>query len=263
MALDPEGQRLESLQEEERVERRQRRPQVAQQLHSQLEDERQRTERLGVDQPVIGRVRRREFREPFARDRTGPVEAAGVHHRAADRRAVSADPLGRRVDDDVGAVLDGPAQCRGAEGVVHHERDARRVGDVGQSGEVGHVEPGIADRLDEEEPGAVIDGLPYRIQVVNVHELRGDSPLRQRVGEEVVGPPVKRLGGDQVVSRPGEVEDGEGLRGLPAREAECRHTSFQLRQPLLEHIGRRVHDAGVDVPEFLQTEERRRVRRYC
>ena len=142
---------------------------------------------------------------------------------------MSADPLGRRVDDDVGAILDRPAQGRRAEGVVHHERDSRRMGDFGQGGEVGDVEPWIADRLDEEQPGALVNRLAYRIQVVDVHELRGDAPLGQSVGKEIVGAPVERLGGHQVVSGPGEVEDSERLRRLSASQAECCDTALELR----------------------------------
>ena len=85
---------------------------------------------------------------------------------------MAADPLGGRVDDDVGAVLDRAGQRGGAEGVVHHERNAGGVRDVGQRLEVRHVEPRIADRLDVEEPGAVIDRGAHRLEVVDVDELR-------------------------------------------------------------------------------------------
>ena len=70
-----------------------------------------------------------------------------------------ADPLGGRMHDDVRPVVDRPAEgAGGAEGVVHDQRDSGRVGDVGQGLEVGYVEPGVADGLDEEEAGAAVDG---------------------------------------------------------------------------------------------------------
>jgi hypothetical protein len=48
-----------------------------------------------------------------------PVELAAVDDDAADGGAVAADPLSRRVDDNVGAVLDGADEVAArAEGVV-------------------------------------------------------------------------------------------------------------------------------------------------
>ena len=113
MALDPQRQRLEPLQEQERVERRERRAEVAQQLDAQPDDERRRSPNTSektrpwyagsgsVNSGKRGALRR-------------PVEAAAVDDDAADRRAVAADPLGGRVDDDVGAVLDRAARGGGA-----------------------------------------------------------------------------------------------------------------------------------------------------
>ena len=45
----------------------------------------------------------------------------------------------------------------------------------------------------------------------------------------------------------------------PGRERERRDAAFERRDALLEHVLRRVHDAGVDVAEFLQAEQVRGV----
>ena len=71
---------------------------------------------------------------------------------------------------------------------------------------------------------------------MDVHELGGDAPLGQRVGEEVVGAAVEGLGGDEVVPGPGEVQHGERLRRLPARHRQRRHATLELGDPLLEDI---------------------------
>jgi hypothetical protein len=60
---------------------------------------------------------------------------------------MTADPLRRRVDDDVGAVLDRLGE-QGSEGVVDDDRDAAGVGDVGDRGEVVDVKARISDELD-------------------------------------------------------------------------------------------------------------------
>jgi hypothetical protein len=53
-----------------------------------------------------------------------PVEVAAVDDDAADGGAVAADMLGRRVDDDVGAMFERTVQVRRKRGVVDDERDA-------------------------------------------------------------------------------------------------------------------------------------------
>src|SRR4051794_8490765 len=88
--LHPEWQRLDSLQKQERVERADRRSDVAQQLHTKLNDvgdvcsEIRFVEDVGIHQPVIAGVWRAELREAA---RALPVERSSVDHDAADRRA--------------------------------------------------------------------------------------------------------------------------------------------------------------------------------
>ena len=94
-----------------------------------------------------------------------------------------------------------------------------------------------------------------------VHVGRRDADLRQRVGEQVVGPAVERRRRDDVVARAGEVEDRERLGGLAGGDAEGGDAALERRDALLEDVGRRVHDPGVDVPELLEPEEPRGVRR--
>src|SRR5688572_20873774 len=120
VALHPQGKRLQALQEEEAVERAEGGAPVPEHLDAGLQDKRKFAER-GVDlQPVVGGVWFGEARELSV----VPGEGAAVHYDTADRRAVPADELGRRVDDDVGAVLQGVDQVGRWQGVVDNERDA-------------------------------------------------------------------------------------------------------------------------------------------
>ena len=147
-------QRLQPLQEQERVERTEARPDVAQQLHPRLDDERhvaqagEVAEHLPELQPMIARVRLRELRELAV----VPLELARIHNHPANRGAVAADILGRRGDNDVRPVINGPHQAD-AHGVIHHQRHAGVVRDLGQRLEVRHVQFGIADGLREDRPG--------------------------------------------------------------------------------------------------------------
>src|SRR5215210_2440532 len=86
VALHPQGQRLEALQEEEAVERAEGWPIVPEHLHPGLQDKRKLAER-GVDlQPVVGGVGLGEPGElPVV-----PGEGAAVHYDTADRCTVPA-----------------------------------------------------------------------------------------------------------------------------------------------------------------------------
>ena len=58
---------------------------------------------------------------------------------------MAAEIFGQRVDDDVGTVLERPAQMRRGESVVDDQRQAGRVRDVGKGGDVADVQLRIAD----------------------------------------------------------------------------------------------------------------------
>ena len=84
---------------------------------------------------------------------------------------------------------------------------------------------------------------------------RRDADLGQRVGEQVVGAAVERRRRDDVVAGTGEVEDRQRLGGLARGEPERRDAALERGDALLEDVGGRVHDPGVDVPEFLEPEQ--------
>ena len=122
MALEPHGQGLEALQEQEGAERRERRSGVAEADGAAAHGVGRVGELLGVDDAVEGRLGPVEHREPVGV--LGPGEAPGVDDRAAKGRAVAADELRQRMDDDVGAVLDRLQVHGRRDRVVDDERDA-------------------------------------------------------------------------------------------------------------------------------------------
>ncbi len=79
-------------------------------------------------QAVIGRLGLGQGRELVV---LRPVEAAGIDDDAAHRVAVAGEELGRRMDDDVGAPFERPAEIGRGQRVVDDERDAGLVGDRG------------------------------------------------------------------------------------------------------------------------------------
>src|SRR3546814_16446922 len=81
---------------------------VAQRSDERTPDEGGRHQGLGVDDAVIGRVGLVEEREAVLVG--DPVELAAVDDHAAHGGAMPADIFCERVDDDVGAEVEGPAQ---------------------------------------------------------------------------------------------------------------------------------------------------------
>ncbi|KAG0922636.1 hypothetical protein G6F31_019838 [Rhizopus arrhizus] len=97
--------------------------------------------------------------------------------------------------------------------------------------------------------------LPSGGQIAGVGKARGDAVLGQRVCEQVVGAAVQRAGRDDVVARFGNRQDGVGDRGLARGQRQRGDAAFQRRHALLQHVGRGVHDAGIDVARHLQIEQ--------
>ena len=149
MAPHAQVQGFQAQVEEERVERGRRGAQVAHQLDAGLDDVGQWAEGLDVLQAVVALIRLDHLREAAAT----PVEGAAVHDHAAHAGGVAIDVLGGRVDDDVGAMLEGAAQVGGAEGVVDQQRGLHLVGDGGEFLEIEDVQAGVADGLGKQAAG--------------------------------------------------------------------------------------------------------------
>ena len=203
---------------------------------------------------MVGRRRIRDHGKPPV----GPVERPGLDHDAADARAVAADELGRRVDHDVGAPFDRAAQVRRRERVVHDQRQLAGMRDGRHGLDVQHVPARVADRLGEERLGVRADRFPPCLPIVGIDPGQLDVHLAQHVLELVHRAAVERRGRDHVVARLQQREQRGVLRGEPARERHRAGAALEVRHPLLEHRGGRVHDARVGVPVLLQVEVRRR-----
>src|SRR5688500_11349643 len=141
MPVHPHPKGLDALQEEERIERAHAWPEVPKPVDTAFDDERNRPEYLPKLHSVIGRRRIIQHREVALL----PWEFPAVHDDAADAGAVAAHELRERVNNNVGAVVDRPAEIRGGERVVDNERNVVLVGDVCNRLDVEDVAARIAD----------------------------------------------------------------------------------------------------------------------
>ena len=92
---------------------------------------------------------------------------------AAEAAALAVDVLGGRIDHAVGAELERPLPERGREHVVDHQRGARRMRDLGDRGDVDHLERRIGRAFEKEGLGV----RPHRVaplrEVGAVDQRRG------------------------------------------------------------------------------------------
>ena len=252
-ALLAQAQRLQALQQQEGAVRRQRRAAVAQQHGTGPRDEGAVGKFLGEDKALVGRLGRAELRvAPRVRH---PVEAAAVHNQPAQHIAVSADGLGGRMHDDVGAPVEGPQQQRRSHGVVHHQGHAGRMADIGQLAQVGNAARWIAHGLHEHGLGARPYRPAQRLEIILGHGRALHAARGQHMGDEVVRAAIQLRGHDHMVARTGQRGQRHVDGGHARGQGQRGHAAFECRNALLQHRQRGVGRARVHIALLHQAEQ--------
>ena len=185
-----------------------------------------------------------------------PVVVAAVHDHAAHGRAVSVDPLRRRIDDNVGTPFEGVAEVsRRTERVVHYQRHVASAGHGAQPLQVGHVAGRVTHALDVEGLRTVVDERFERLGALVRGDAHLDAHVAQRDAELVVGTAVEQRGGDDVVAPGGQREHRDEDRRHARRYGQGPHGSVERRDALLVGCRGGVLQPGVDVAGFAQLEE--------
>ena len=254
--LDAKRQSLKSLQEDERTDRRERGACVTEQYRPCAGDVGSRANRLGEYDSVVAVVRLGELGE-FAGG--FPVELARIHDDSADGGTVSAYELGSGMHDDICTVLDGPEQVRRSESVIDDEGNLVCVGDSGHRFDIDQVRVGVSEALNEDRLCLRFDRLFEVGQVGRIHESSRDTVGDQCVLEKVVGASIDILGGNDMVSRTGDIEDGIGDGGGAGGHGQSADASLQGSDALLEDILGGVGQTAVYIARISQTETRGRV----
>ena len=257
VAVHAQRQRLDALEEDPRVIGRDGRAEVAQGHGEHAELVREGRETLGEivapAKTAVGGVR--GVKDGVSAG--SPVEAALVDADAADARAVAADPLRERRDDDVGAVLEGLGEVRRGERRVDDERDVLLVADRGDGLEVADLQSGVGHGLAEQRARLVVDGGAEVLGVLGVHELHRDAHRGEDVVELRVGSAIQLAGRDDVVARLRKGDDGIEARGGAGRDGDRGEgvAALELRDAGLQDVRGGVTDAGINVAELLEREQ--------
>ena len=182
-----------------------------------------------------------------------PVKFAGIHDDAAQGGAVTADELGGGVNHNVGAVLDGPDQVGGAEGVVDDQGQTVLVGDGGDGVNVGNIGVGIAQGLQIDGLGVGLDSGFYLAKVVGVDESGGHAERRQGMGQQIVAAAVDGLLSHDVIACLGQGLNGVADGSRAGGGGQSCYAAFQCRDALFQHILCRVGEPTIDVASVRQT----------
>ena len=253
MLLHAQRQGLDAREDHEGIERRQRRSEVAQAEHTAGDRKGEIAEGLLDLDAVI-------FRAGLAQHRIfailRPVEGAGIDDDAGDRVAVAAQKLRRRMHDDVRTMLDRADQVgrrqrvvddQGHAGLARHRRDCLDIGDRAA---------GIGDGLDEDRLGARRNPALEAADIIGIGPHHVPAKALEGVGELVDRAAIEFSRGDEFVARHQELLQRHHLRGVAGGNRERRGAALERRDAFLQHGVGGIADAGIDVAERLQPEQR-------
>ena len=193
-------------------------------------------ERQGLDpaerQPAVHRPRHPPGRVLNEAQPLGQVVPRG-DQQAAHHVAVAVQVLGRRVEHDVGPVLERPLEIRGGEGVVHHVQVPVRLGEIAERGQIRQVHHRIGRRLAVDHAGGRRERPLDVADVAHVHEGDADAQVAVDPLHQPVASAVDVLAADDVISGLEQlqhrVEGGQaGAEGKAVGGAlEAGHVSLQ------------------------------------
>ena len=93
-------------------------------------------------------------------------------------------------------------------------------------------------------------------QIAAVHENGLDAEARQDLGQDELAGSKKGIGGDDAIAGPDKAHQRGEHRGHAGRRRPGRLGSLQQRHALLEHLDRRIAEAGIHEARFFALEAR-------
>ncbi len=164
--------------------------------------------------------------------------------------------LGRGIDHDVGAERERALPDRGGKHVVDDQPCAGGMRDLGDGGNVEHVERRVGRALQEERPGVRLHrALPF-VELEAVDQRRLDAVAGQEVLHHIAAASEQLLGGHHMVAGLERCQDRGGHRGHPGRRRAAGFGALELDHAALEHRNGRVGVARIDVAGVLALEAR-------
>ena len=132
----------------------------------------------------------------------------------------------------------------------------RILRDFGDRLDVGDHAAGIGDGFDEDRLGLGGDGALEGADIVGLGPNHVPAEILEGVIELVDRAAIELFGGDELVARAHQAVHGHHLRGVAGGDRQARGAAFQRGDALLQHRVGGIADAGIDVAEGLQAEQR-------
>ena len=169
---------------------------------------------------------------------------------------MAANPLGQRLNDHGRAVLRRAVQVGRGEGVVHEDGHGagQGVGRLHNGGHVGHVYQRVSDGLNVPELGLGRGGRHKGVNVVVLHEGGLDAQVAQGVQEDVPGAAVQGVGGHDLVPGAHQVGDGQDLRRVTGGDCDCASRALNGGDARGHGVRGGVGQAAVDVARAAEGE---------
>ena len=121
------------------------------------------------------------------------------------------------------------------------------LGDLGDSVDVGDVGVGVAERLEIDDRGVVLDGPLDLFQVMGIDEGGLDAKLGERMLQQVVGATVDGLLSHHVVTGLGKSLQGIGDGSSTGGDGKTCHTALECGDTVLKDALGGVGQTAVDV----------------
>ena len=121
------------------------------------------------------------------------------------------------------------------------------LGDLGDGVDVGDVGVGVAERLEIDDRGVVLDGALDLVQVMSVDKRGLDAKLGERMLQQVVGATVDGLLSHHVVTGLGKSLQGIGDGSSTGGDGETCHATLECGDTVLEDALGGVGQTAVDV----------------
>ena len=131
--------------------------------------------------------------------------------------------------------------------------------DLGDRLDVGDDAARVGDQLDEDRLRLRRNRALERRDVVGIGPQHVPAEILVGMVELVDRAAIELLGGDEFVARLHQRVHHDHLRGMAGGDGEPRGAALERGDALFQHGAGRIADAGIDVAEGLQAEQRGRV----
>ena len=121
------------------------------------------------------------------------------------------------------------------------------LGDLGDGVDVGDVGVGVAERLEVDDRGVVLDGALDLVQVMGIDKRGLDAKLGERMLQQVVRATVDGLLSNHVITGLGKCLQGIGDSGSAGSNGEAGHAALERGDTVLKDTLGGVGQTTVDV----------------